>query len=54
MPRKKRLSKQDEAILEIIEDAIWDGAREWDAYAMPESKETAMKALLKIKEVLGV
>lgn len=48
-----KLSKQDKAILEIIADAICDGAREWDAYAVPETKETAMRALLQIKDVLS-
>jgi hypothetical protein len=44
----------DHAILKIIEDAIWEGAREWDAYAIPASKEPAEKALQKIKELLSV
>lgn len=48
-----KLSKQDKAILEIIADAICDGANEWDAYAIPETKETSMRALLRIKDVLN-
>jgi hypothetical protein len=42
----------DKQALEAIEEAIWEGAREWDAMALPRSEEPAKKAWAKIKELL--
>ena len=46
------MTARDEAIIEAIEDAICEGARDWDAYAAPATREPAMKAWAKIKELL--
>lgn len=42
----------DKQALEAIEEAIWEGAREWDAMALPQSKAPAERAWVKIKELL--
>lgn len=50
---RKMTDERDAAILAIIEDAISEGAWEWDAYAMPATKEPAARALARIREVLS-
>jgi hypothetical protein len=42
---------KDEQIIDIIREAIWEGAREWDPYAIPQTEAPAQKALQRIKEV---
>jgi hypothetical protein len=42
----------DKRAIEAIEDAIYEGAREWDAWAVPATQEPAKKAWAKIKELL--
>jgi hypothetical protein len=43
-----KLSPHDQVIVDAIEDAICEGAREWDAHAVPETKKTAEKAYARI------
>ncbi len=51
MVGKREQAMTREQLREIIVEAVWWGAREWDAYAVPAASEAADRAMEEIAKL---